>query len=100
MCEDYVRSRVRLSLSLFARTRAYVHFCLLFTPNFQSLNPRYQISVQFSPLIDWAVWGNMTNDLSEVFFFSVFSAEGHCEQFLRGQGCPIFDVVIQPSKVP
>ena len=34
----------------------------------------------------------MKDDLAEIPF-RVFSADGHCEGFWNGRGCPLFDVV-------
>ena len=52
-------------------------------------------SVQFS----WVLWPNGWSMGHEGWFsrypLPVFSAEGPCEQFWHGQGCPLFDVSIQ-----
>ena len=46
-------------------------------------------SVQFSPLTDWVFRGHDRRFSRD----PVFSAEGRCEQFWHGQGCPVSDVV-------
>ena len=45
-------------------------------------------SVQFSPLTDWVVRGDMMDDSAEILFQSFLQ-----EQFLHGQGRSFYDVV-------
>ena len=55
--------------------------------------------IQFSPLTDGVVGGDMRDNSTEIFFQS-FSAGGPCEQFRHGQGCPLFDVVHPAFPLP
>ena len=61
-----------------------------------ALPPQFS-SVQFSPLTDWVIRGNMRAYLAEILL-PVFSAGGCRVQFWHGWGCPLFDVV-QPAFV-
>ena len=51
------------------------------------------MSVQCSPLTDLVIGGH--EGLSSRDSLPVFSAGGHLEQFWRGWGCPVFDIVLE-----
>ena len=53
---------------------------------------------EFSPLTNWVVGGHEGQFSRDPL--PVFSAEGPCEQFWHGQGCPLFDVVHPAFPLP
>ena len=44
--------------------------------------------------------GNLADDPAKIIFQSFFSAGGHREQVLNGQGCPLFDFVSPAFPLP